>query len=88
MTARLAGELAEAAEGRGAAPLGAGQVLRCIGAGNDDDLQAPVGAVGDQGLAQREPVERTGRYLTVWKKQKDGSWKVVWDGGAADPKKP
>jgi ketosteroid isomerase-like protein len=31
-------------------------------------------------------VTRTGRYLTVWKKQKDGSWKAVWDGGAADPR--
>lgn len=29
---------------------------------------------------------RTGRYLSVWKKQADGSWKVVWDGGAPDPK--
>jgi ketosteroid isomerase-like protein len=34
-----------------------------------------------------EDVQSTGRYLTVWKKQKDSSWKVVWDGGAADPKK-
>ena len=24
-----------------------------------------------------------GQYLTVWKKQKDGSWKVLWDGGAS-----
>ena len=24
-----------------------------------------------------------GQYLTVWKKQKDGSWKVLWDGGSA-----
>ncbi len=29
----------------------------------------------------------TGHYLTVWKKQQDGNWKVVWDGGAPDPKK-
>lgn len=29
---------------------------------------------------------RTGRYLTVWKKQKDGGWKVVWDGGTPDPR--
>ncbi len=27
----------------------------------------------------------TGQYLTVWQKQKDGSWKVVWDGGSASP---
>ncbi len=25
-----------------------------------------------------------GTYLTVWQKQKDGSWKVVADGGAPD----
>ncbi len=24
-----------------------------------------------------------GQYLTVWKKQKDGSWKVLWDGGSS-----
>ena len=24
-----------------------------------------------------------GQYLTVWKRQKDGSWKVLWDGGSA-----
>jgi ketosteroid isomerase-like protein len=28
---------------------------------------------------------RTGRYLTVWKKQADGSWKVVRDIGVQDP---
>src|SRR4029077_19026428 len=27
----------------------------------------------------------TGKYLTVWKKQKDGSWKVVADIGNQDP---
>lgn len=36
--------------------------------------------------SQGEERVGTGRYLTVWKKQKDGSWKVVWDGGTADPK--
>ncbi len=28
-----------------------------------------------------------GTYLTVWKKQADGSWKVVWDGGSPDPQR-
>jgi len=28
---------------------------------------------------------RTGRYLTVWKRQPDGSWKVVRDIGVQDP---
>ncbi|MFL6299142.1 MAG: YybH family protein [Terriglobales bacterium] len=32
-----------------------------------------------------EEVEQTGKYLTVWKKQKDGSWKVVADTGNVDP---
>jgi len=31
-------------------------------------------------------VELHGNYLTVWKKQADGSYKVAWDGGAVDPK--
>ena len=30
-------------------------------------------------------VTQTGKYLTVWKKQKDGSWKVVADTGNVDP---
>jgi ketosteroid isomerase-like protein len=32
-----------------------------------------------------EKVELHGDYLTVWKKQRDGSWKVIWDGGSSDP---
>ena len=32
-----------------------------------------------------KPVELHGGYLTVWGKQKDGSWKVIADGGSADP---
>jgi len=35
-----------------------------------------------------EPVVVTGRYLTVWKRQPDGTWKFVIDGGSQDkPKK-
>jgi ketosteroid isomerase-like protein len=30
-------------------------------------------------------VQRVGKYLTVWKKQKDGSWRYVADGGNASP---
>jgi ketosteroid isomerase-like protein len=30
-------------------------------------------------------VTQTGKYLTVWKKQKNGSWKVVADTGNVDP---
>jgi ketosteroid isomerase-like protein len=32
-----------------------------------------------------EDVTQTGKYLTVWRKQKDGSWKVVADTGMVDP---
>lgn len=32
-----------------------------------------------------KPIERHGSYLTVWGKQKDGSWKVIADGGSPDP---
>jgi ketosteroid isomerase-like protein len=30
-------------------------------------------------------VTSTGTYVTVWRRQDDGSWKVVWDGGTPDP---
>ncbi len=30
-------------------------------------------------------VQRLGKYLTVWKKQKDGSWRYVVEGGNASP---
>ncbi|HWR36863.1 MAG TPA: DUF4440 domain-containing protein [Clostridia bacterium] len=33
-----------------------------------------------------QPAKLEGNYLTVWRKQADGSYKVVWDGGAADPR--
>jgi ketosteroid isomerase-like protein len=32
-------------------------------------------------------VSRSGSYLTVWELQKDGSWKVIADGGSPDPVK-
>ncbi len=31
------------------------------------------------------PVLTGGRYITMWRKQADGSWKVVLDAGANDP---
>lgn len=34
-----------------------------------------------------KPVEMHGTYLTVWGKQRDGSWKVIADGGSPDPQK-
>ncbi len=35
--------------------------------------------------AEGKPQQRNGTYVTVWKKQPDGSWKVVFDTGAPDP---
>jgi ketosteroid isomerase-like protein len=31
-------------------------------------------------------VERFSKYLTVWKRQRDGSWRYVVDGGSSRPK--
>lgn len=55
-------------------------------------VKADVAASGDLGYTigtaefrtknkEGNPVIRPGKYLTVWKKQKDGSWKVVADLG-------
>jgi len=35
--------------------------------------------------ANGNPVTTTGRYITFWKKQADGSWKVELDAGANEP---
>jgi ketosteroid isomerase-like protein len=32
-----------------------------------------------------EKAKLDGDYLTVWQKQVDGSWKVIYDGGTPDP---
>jgi ketosteroid isomerase-like protein len=58
--------------------------------------RSDVGAAGDLGYtvgryeARRldkkgGSAARTGTYLTIWKKQVDGSWKVVLDTGVEDP---
>jgi ketosteroid isomerase-like protein len=36
--------------------------------------------------ADGKPVVETGTYVTIWRRQADGSWKVVLDGGSPDPK--
>lgn len=38
--------------------------------------------------AAGEPQNRTGRYLTVWRRQKDGRWKIAADIGNNDPPPP
>jgi ketosteroid isomerase-like protein len=35
-----------------------------------------------------KPTVSYGKYATIWKKQKDGSWKVVMDMGNSSPMKP
>jgi ketosteroid isomerase-like protein len=60
-----------------------------------EPLQSDAGAAGDLGYTngryearfrdrKGNAAMRTGRYLTVWKKQADGSWKVVRDIGVQD----
>lgn len=61
-------------------------------------VYASVAASGDLGFTIGESirtgrgpsgaaVQRFGKYLTVWQKQRDGSWKFVVDGGNATPAK-
>lgn len=35
--------------------------------------------------ANGNPVTVSGRYMTVWRREKDGAWKVVLDAGANEP---
>lgn len=35
--------------------------------------------------ANGNPVKTSGRYMTIWRKEKDGTWKVVLDAGANEP---
>jgi ketosteroid isomerase-like protein len=58
--------------------------------------EAVMGPSGDMGYtwghfeghskdAQGNPVTTSGRYMSIWRKQPDGSWKVVLDAGANEP---
>lgn len=33
--------------------------------------------------AEGKKTEVRGQYITIWRKQKDGNWRIVWDGGEA-----
>jgi ketosteroid isomerase-like protein len=57
---------------------------------------AQMGPSGDMGYtwghfegrskdASGNPVLTSGRYMTIWRKEADGSWKVVLDAGANEP---
>lgn len=35
--------------------------------------------------ANGNPVTTSGRYITVWRREKDGTWKVVLDAGSNEP---
>lgn len=35
--------------------------------------------------ANGNPVTTSGRYMTIWRREKDGSWKVVLDAGSSEP---
>jgi ketosteroid isomerase-like protein len=57
---------------------------------------AAMGPSGDMGYtwghfeghskdANGNPVTTSGRYMTIWRKQADGTWKVVLDAGSNEP---
>jgi ketosteroid isomerase-like protein len=57
---------------------------------------ATMGPSGDMGYtwghfeghskdANGNPVTTSGRYMTIWRKQPDGSWKVALDAGSNEP---
>ena len=57
---------------------------------------AAMGPSGDMGYtwghfeghskdANGNPVTTSGRYITIWRRQPDGSWKVALDAGANEP---
>ena len=57
-----------------------------------EPLRAEIAASQDLGytfgryaLRDGETVKAYGVYVTVWKKQPDGSWKFVLDGGGTTP---
>lgn len=37
---------------------------------------------------KKQPMKMTGEYLTIWRLNKQGQWKIIWDGGSANPSKP
>lgn len=54
-------------------------------ASSSGDLGYSVGkAEWTKSDAQGTRVVATGKYITIWRKQKDGSWKVVFDSGIQD----
>jgi ketosteroid isomerase-like protein len=53
--------------------------------GRSGDLGYSTGTYESHSIdAKGNPVVRTGRYVSIWKKQRDESWKVVLDTGVPD----
>lgn len=61
-----------------------------------DPKEALMGPSGDMGYTwghyegsskdvNGNPVKTSGRYMTIWRKQPDGRWKVVLDAGSTEP---
>ena len=58
-----------------------------------DALMGPSGDIGytwghyegHSKDANGKPVTTSGRYITIWRKQPDGNWKVVLDAGSNEP---
>ncbi len=56
------------------------------GVAESKDLGFTVGEYIATGLGPSgAAVQRTGKYLTIWKRQRDGAWKFVIDGGNPTP---
>lgn len=58
-----------------------------------EPIRAEIAASGDLGytfgrytLSDGETIKTHGVYVTIWKKQPDGSWKFVLDGGGTTPR--
>ena len=52
------------------------------------DLGYTTGKSKGRTVEDGKLMEREGRYLSIWRKQKDGSWKVEIDHGNAGPPRP
>lgn len=51
------------------------------------DLGYTIGAYEIVRSGENAGVVTTGKYVTIWKKQADGSWKVIFDSGVPDTPK-
>ncbi len=51
---------------------------------SSSDLGYTIGAYEIVRSGENAGVVATGKYVTIWKKQADGSWKVIFDSGVPD----